>query len=212
VLDPFLGSGTSAVAAVRSGRHYVGYDFDETYVRLAEARVAAERHRLAEEATDSPVRVRLRAVSTPPGDDEDSQAGAVREGRAAKDIARLAIEAAGFIDIQEDQRQLAGVEVSFTGRDRQGKLWFFDVAGSFTSHRAGLKRTDTLWKALGKAAVLREISNTPLVLLTTAVPTRGSAGAATLRQVTGPNKPIHTVIEILEPSGLMALQGLCDGN
>src|SRR3954451_6411428 len=40
VLDPFLGSGSSAVAAVRTGRHYVGYDLDPDYVAIAEARVA----------------------------------------------------------------------------------------------------------------------------------------------------------------------------
>lgn len=48
VLDPFLGAGTTAVAAVRSGRHYVGYDTDPAYVDLAEKRVAAE-NRLAAE-------------------------------------------------------------------------------------------------------------------------------------------------------------------
>ena len=32
VLDPFMGSGTTAVAAVRTGRHYVGYDTDPEYV------------------------------------------------------------------------------------------------------------------------------------------------------------------------------------
>ena len=35
VLDPFLGSGSTAVAAVRTGRHYVGYDTDPTYVDIA---------------------------------------------------------------------------------------------------------------------------------------------------------------------------------
>lgn len=43
ILDPFVGSGTTAVAAVRTGRHYVGYDTDANYVALAEARVAEER-------------------------------------------------------------------------------------------------------------------------------------------------------------------------
>jgi site-specific DNA-methyltransferase (adenine-specific) len=43
VLDPFLGSGSTAVAAVRARRHYVGYDTDPQYVALAEARVAASR-------------------------------------------------------------------------------------------------------------------------------------------------------------------------
>jgi len=42
VLDPFMGSGSTAVAAVRTGRHYLGYDTDPAYVDLARARVAAE--------------------------------------------------------------------------------------------------------------------------------------------------------------------------
>ena len=40
VLDPFLGSGSTAVAAVRAGRRYLGYDTDASYVALAESRVA----------------------------------------------------------------------------------------------------------------------------------------------------------------------------
>ena len=43
VLDPFMGSGSTAVAAVRAGRHYVGYDTDAQYVRLAEERIAGAR-------------------------------------------------------------------------------------------------------------------------------------------------------------------------
>jgi len=39
VLDPFLGSGSAAVAAVRNGRHYVGYDLDPAYVEIARRRV-----------------------------------------------------------------------------------------------------------------------------------------------------------------------------
>ncbi|MGH8913231.1 MAG: DNA-methyltransferase [Acidimicrobiia bacterium] len=42
VLDPFMGSGTTAVAAARSGRHYVGFDTDQTYIELAEDRLAEE--------------------------------------------------------------------------------------------------------------------------------------------------------------------------
>ena len=40
VLDPFVGSGTTAVAARTLGRHYVGIDIKEEYARLAEARLA----------------------------------------------------------------------------------------------------------------------------------------------------------------------------
>ncbi len=39
VLDPFIGSGQTAIAAIRTNRHYVGYDIDESYVKLAQERV-----------------------------------------------------------------------------------------------------------------------------------------------------------------------------
>ena len=42
VLDPFLGSGSTAVAALRTGRHYLGYELDEDYVELARSRIEAE--------------------------------------------------------------------------------------------------------------------------------------------------------------------------
>ena len=41
VLDPFMGSGTTAVAAVNTGRRYIGYDTDAGYVRQARERVAS---------------------------------------------------------------------------------------------------------------------------------------------------------------------------
>lgn len=208
VLDPFVGSGTAAVAALRSGRHYVGYDVDESYIRLAERRVADERRRLAAQSTTSPVRVSIPAAPTTARTDDDAVLRAVREGRAAKEVARAVIEAAGFTDIEEDKRQPGGVEVSFTARDTQDRLWFFDVSGGFTSHRSGLKRTDGLWKALGKASVLREAAAAPLVLLTTDLPAPGSAGAEALKLVCGPGKPVHAVVEMLGPSALDALRGL----
>lgn len=40
VLDPFMGSGTSAIAALRTGRSYVGYEMDKRYLKLAEKRIA----------------------------------------------------------------------------------------------------------------------------------------------------------------------------
>lgn len=39
VLDPFLGSGSSAIAAFTSGRDYVGYDIDPDYIQLARERL-----------------------------------------------------------------------------------------------------------------------------------------------------------------------------
>ena len=53
VLDPFMGSGTTAVAAVATERHYLGYDTDRGYIAAAEERIAAERARVAAQAAGS---------------------------------------------------------------------------------------------------------------------------------------------------------------
>jgi modification methylase len=39
VLDPFCGSGTTCLAALKTGRHYVAYDVVAEYVKLAEKRI-----------------------------------------------------------------------------------------------------------------------------------------------------------------------------
>jgi site-specific DNA-methyltransferase (adenine-specific) len=39
VLDPFAGSGTTCLAAARSGRFYVGYDVSQEYILLAQERL-----------------------------------------------------------------------------------------------------------------------------------------------------------------------------
>jgi DNA modification methylase len=75
VLDPFMGSGTTAVAAVRSGRHFVGYDTDPTYVEAAEKRVAKEQ----------------RDPLWPP------------DGAAAVDVAAALLAEAGFQRVRRDR-------------------------------------------------------------------------------------------------------------
>jgi site-specific DNA-methyltransferase (adenine-specific) len=42
VLDPFMGSGQTAIAARKSHRHYIGYEIDENYVALANQRIQNE--------------------------------------------------------------------------------------------------------------------------------------------------------------------------
>lgn len=40
VLDPFMGSGTTALAAISSGRRYLGYEIEAEYIELARQRIA----------------------------------------------------------------------------------------------------------------------------------------------------------------------------
>jgi modification methylase len=49
VLDPFLGSGTTAVAAVLTRRHYVGYEVSAEYCDIAQQRIAEARGKLRTE-------------------------------------------------------------------------------------------------------------------------------------------------------------------
>jgi DNA modification methylase len=39
VIDPFMGSGQTALAALKAGRYYIGYENNPEYVALAEARI-----------------------------------------------------------------------------------------------------------------------------------------------------------------------------
>lgn len=39
ILDPFIGSGQTAIAAIKTKRHYIGYDINKDYVKLAEKRI-----------------------------------------------------------------------------------------------------------------------------------------------------------------------------
>jgi len=206
VLDPFMGSGSTAVAAVRTGRRYLGFDTDQAYIDTATRRIAEEVDRL------DPVRVRLPAVR--PTDDEDALARTVREGRQAKDYAAALLERCGFVDVRADvkQREL-GIELGFLAADRTGRAWAFDVTGGFTTTRTGLRRADTLWKALGRAAVLHQGGDDlRLVLLTTDLPARGSAGAVALGNLRGPGRPVADVVELLDPADEARLAAYAGGD
>jgi site-specific DNA-methyltransferase (adenine-specific) len=200
VLDPFMGSGSAAVAALRSGRHYVGFDTDKGYVAAAKRRITGERKRLAAQDGTSTVPFRVELPAVEPTGSEDDQARAVREGRQAKDLAEVLLESCGFTDIRPDVKPRGlGITLNFVATDQTGGEWAFDVSGAFTTNRAGLRRSDTLWKSLGKAAVFREGGNgLPLILLTTDAPSKGTAGHRALTAVRGPSQPVFDVIELLD--------------
>ncbi|MHB1680809.1 MAG: DNA-methyltransferase [bacterium] len=40
ILDPFMGSGTTAAAALKSERKFIGYDINQEYINLAERRIS----------------------------------------------------------------------------------------------------------------------------------------------------------------------------
>lgn len=46
VLDPFAGAGTTLAVAVEMGLHYIGYEIEKSYIRIAESRISLARTRL----------------------------------------------------------------------------------------------------------------------------------------------------------------------
>jgi site-specific DNA-methyltransferase (adenine-specific) len=214
VLDPFMGSGTTAVAAVRTDRRYIGFETDRSYIDRSNERVAEEIERLGphDPLATTTWKIRLPAVACA-DDGEDRLARAVCEGRQAKDLARILLAECGFVDIRDGVKVAGtGIELSFVATDQVGTEWAFDVSGAFTVSRSGLRRTDTLWRALGTAAVLHHgRGELPLVLITTDAPVPGSAGALALDVMKGPGCPVFDLIELLDITDQDRLRSYASG-
>ncbi|MEX1271874.1 MAG: site-specific DNA-methyltransferase, partial [Acidimicrobiia bacterium] len=186
VLDPFIGSGSTAVAAVQTGRHYVGYEIDPEYHARAVTRVASQ----VADSTPGP-----RAPALP--GEGTATAVAVQQGRAIRDVAAAVLEDAGFREVREGVRVGPGIDVSFEATDQSGEAWLFDLSGAFTASVPGLVRTEVLWKAVGRAAAIdRHRAGRKLVLLTSHRPTERSPGARILAEMVGPDRPIFDVVEL----------------
>jgi site-specific DNA-methyltransferase (adenine-specific) len=177
VLDPFMGSGSTLVAAAQLERRYVGYDTDATYVDIARLRVrdegVPETHEVAEQPTPELSEL----------DFEGSfQARATKEGKAAQALAKDLLSETGFEIVATNSRlRGTGVSINFIAKDADETEWYFDVSGAFTSMRGGMLRTDTVWKTLGRAHALRGRLNGPLVFLTSHLPRKGSEGDIALK-------------------------------
>lgn len=205
VLDPFLGSGTTAVAALSRGRHYIGFDTDPNYVERAKQRLAD-----AAVGPGPAPPVQLPAVPEPRHPTTtpvDPVAEAVRQGRQATDVAHALLGACGFRDIRAEVKVPAsGATVSFAAADATGGRWAVEVVGAFTAARGGLRRMDALWRTLGKASAIHHSHpEVAFVVLTTDLPGPSGAGASALRVVRGPGRPVFDVVELLDPVGRQRL-------
>jgi site-specific DNA-methyltransferase (adenine-specific) len=178
VLDPFMGSGSTLVAAAQTGRRYVGYDLDAGYVELARHRVDEAEH---------------------PGD--GLRAAALREGASATAIAERSLVEAGFTIEHHDRKMPeTGASVEFVATDSRGGTWCFLVAGPLSETRGGMLRMDVVWRTLGQAAALRgRRPDVPVVVLTTDVPRPRSDGDLALRAAG--HDVLFDVVDLLSDEG-----------
>ena len=213
VLDPFAGAGTTPVAAVRTGRHYVGFDTDADYIALARQRVEAERTCGGDHDGFRRWEVSIPAKTNGSlSGTEDLQLRELREGSSASRMARLLIHEAGFGEIKRDVICSDNIKLSYSARDRQGALWRFDVAGTFAQVREqGLESNALLWKAIGKATMLHLSDPAPLVIFTTGLPAPGTPGHDALAGVTGIAKAIRAIVDLSAPGAVARLVALARG-
>lgn len=216
VLDPFMGSGTSLVAAAKTARRYVGFDLDPTYADIARERVAAVQPQ-APVAVPQVSKGSGRRPAKPVIEEvEDFQARASKEGKAAQQLAEEILGEAGFrVTAKNARLRGLGVVVNLVALDDSDQFWHFDVSGAFTTTRGGLLRTDTVWKSLGRAHVVAlnrhrtDLSNVPYVLLTSHLPRPGSEGDVALRAAG--SKAIFDVLEMLDPDAFRRLEAYAAG-
>ena len=173
VLDPFLGSGSTLVAAARTGRRYVGYDLDPAYCELAKSRVAEE---LAELNAD-----KISLWVNHPTDDHGARdpvmkarntaealvAQFIDEGLSTNEMAKRVLHAAGFTMEKSDVRiPDTGMIVPFVVRDGEGAQWHIDLCGTNIASRGGLNRLDTTWRAIARGSILEGVGTKRLLMLT----------------------------------------------
>lgn len=216
VLDPFMGSGTTLVAAARTGRRGVGYDLEPEYIEVATERVTAELERehpkpLEVLATD-PLPLDFELPENHEDRADDFQRRASADGKKAQDLAKKLLEDVGFQIIKEAFKiPKAGVQFNFHVVDaNDDREYLVDVSGAFTTVRPGLMRTDTLWKTLGRAHVLKaKYPNARLLILTSNLPKPNSPGDRALRAV----RPwsVFDAVEMYDPNGRARLKAYAQG-
>jgi len=182
VLDPFMGSGSTLVAASRTGRRYVGYDLDAGYVELARERV---------------------------DDEGDPIAYDLAREVGAKDRCADLLASAGFTsDGSAVRLKGSGVTAHEVAVDRVGGRWVIELGGPFVRWRGGLTTADAVWRTLGRAHALRGLGERVLVL-TAEVPRRRTELDLVLRAA-GP-AAMFDVIDVGDPDALARLAAYADG-
>lgn len=173
VLDPFMGSGTTAVAARQTGRSFVGYEMDPTYIDIA-------RQRIEHEASPEVVAKRMHRD----------------EVRTLRDLVEEVMSRAGCEVVEWGVRIVTGFDVSGKARSTRGWEFLFDIVGGAMPGRSGLARGDLMWREIGRAAVVSAVRPAvPFVVFSAGLPERSGGGLA-LQSTVGIGQPISAVVHV----------------
>lgn len=128
-------------------------------------------------AADLPARDRTRS----PGPARSFQASAGIQGRQFAEQCDTLLTHLGFTLRGRRVLTEIGVEIDQEAVAPSGRVVWFEYKGSVQGNRPGLRRTDTLKKAIANGALLRSLADpAPYVVVTSHLP-EGGSGAAMLR-------------------------------
>jgi DNA modification methylase len=171
VLDPFMGSGSTLVAASRLERRFIGYDLDPSFVELARRRVQNE--------------------GEPQRRSDD--------GASAASKAEQILETAGFSDLTSNVKVARGISFDFRATNVDGSAIYIDVIGSGSHYHGGLAKLDVALREVGKVAVASSSvpATSRFILLTNEVPGLNSESDTVLRSAMD-SLPL-VVVDLSEP-------------
>ena len=120
-------------------------------------------------------------VAPAPAPPRSFQASAGIQGRQFAEQCDTLLTHLGFELLGRRVLVEVGVEIDQEAVSPSGAAVWFEYKGSIQGHRPGLRRTDTLKKAIANGALLRALPDAaPYVVITSHLPEAGS-GAAMLR-------------------------------
>jgi hypothetical protein len=110
----------------------------------------------------------------------DFQGAASEQGRQFAEQCDSLLDRKGFVLGGKVKLDDVGVEIDREAESPSGHTVWFEYKGSVAGRRPGLRRTDTLKKAIANGALLRSLDDhPPYVILTSHLPETG-AGLAML--------------------------------